>query len=254
VLFLAFGAASSSTYQRSMQVVPNVNSGPPPAPYELYDALIKTENWSTFDRFRILRNLLERGAYFPPSTPVFEVIGSIHWGRFNDSEMIVNLFKEYWPTLLAKGLDLNDAMHDGADNLLFQARYHPKSVAQVLEWGLDPLFKIGPERLTASQKIEQELANASKRFDISMTELQKSVAILREAEAPRLRQLQKLRGAALSSMHFARLRGSGQEPSILRSISPEIRMSIVNQAITDGGPRTGPPEQRHWQGPWLSPG
>jgi hypothetical protein len=234
-----------------MQAVQTVNSGPPPGPYELYRALTTIDIWRDVDRYPILRNLLERGAYFPPSTPMCEVIGSIH--REPLDERIVNLFKQYWPTLLAKGLDLNDAMHDGADNFLFQARYHPKSVAQALEWGLDPLFKIGPERLTASQKIEQELANASKRFDICMRELQKSVAILREAEARRLRQLQKLRGAALSSMHFARVRGSGQAPSILRSISPEIRRSIVNQAITDSGPRTGPPEPRHWQGPWLSP-
>jgi hypothetical protein len=235
-----------------MQAVQTVNSGPPPAPYELNHALTTIDIWRDVDRFPILRNLLERGAYFPRTIPAYEVIGSIH--RAPLDERIVNLFKQYWPTLLAKGLDLNDAMHHGAYNLLFQARYHPESVAQALEWGLDPLFKIGPERLTASQKIEQELANASKRFDISMRELQKSVAILREAEARRLRQLQKLRVAALSSMHFARVRGSGQEPSILRSISPEIRMSIVNQAITDGGPRTGPPEPRHWQGPWLSPG
>lgn len=196
------------------------NDGPP-APGALYRALTVRYQMPV-DRFPMLRDLLERGAYFPPSTPENRVLDYLY---HDADERTAQLFREHWPTLIQKGLDLDDAQHMGAHNVLFEWRYNPDKVTHALAWGVDPLFKIGPEQRTAREKIEHLMATTA-HPDLLLS-LEESAILLRNAE---LEKLSQLRDAAVR-MRWARVHGSESQPSRLRDLPPEIRAHIVNQAV-----------------------
>ena len=196
---------------------------PPPAPNDLFRALIVQYN-RPVDRYPILRNLLERGAYFPSSIPECRVLDYL---QYDADERTIKLFKDYWPSLIAKGLDLNDEMHNGANNVLFEFRHYPNKIEHALSWGVNPLYKIGPEQLTAREKI-QLLIPTTTRPDMMHT-LEQSAILLYNAELEQIKKNLKLRETAHNSIRWAQTRN--HNISSLRNLTPEIRMDIINRAI-----------------------